>query len=149
MSEDRVGVQPCAVGTILHEMGHTIGLWHEQSRPDRDTYVSVNYGNLIKGSIYNFNQIYDNAKQTTLFDYASIMQYPAFAFSRNGGPAIESIPVGIPLSNLTGYTAADIDGIERLYGNPPIAVSVTSNPPRTAGDCRWRTITTPQIFSGH
>src|SRR5260370_31376021 len=33
---------PCTVGTILHEMGHTVGLWHEQSRSDRNTYVSVN-----------------------------------------------------------------------------------------------------------
>jgi hypothetical protein len=41
---------PCTVGTILHEMGHTVGLWHEQSRSDRNTYISVNYGNLIKGS---------------------------------------------------------------------------------------------------
>ena len=138
---------PCTVGTILHEMGHTIGLWHEHSRLDRDTYVSVNYGNLIKGSIYNFNQIYDNAKQTTLFDYASIMQYPAFAFSRNGGPAIQSIPAGIPLSNLTGYTTADIDGIERLYGNPPTTVSVTSNPPGLHVIVDGVTITTPQVFS--
>jgi len=106
---------PCTVATILHELGHTIGLWHEQSRPDRDTYVSVNYNNLIKGSISNFNQIYDNAQTFgTLFDYASIMEYPAFSFSRNGGPAIESIPAGIPLSNLSGYTATDIDGIERF-----------------------------------
>jgi Astacin (Peptidase family M12A) len=83
---------PCAVGTILHEMGHTVGLWHEQSRPDRNTYISVNYNNLIKGSISNFNQIFDNAQESTLFDYASIMEYPPFSFSRNGGPAIESIP---------------------------------------------------------
>jgi hypothetical protein len=47
------------------------------------------------------------------------MEYPAFSFSRNGGPAIESIPAGIPLSNGTGYTAADIDGIERLYSQAP------------------------------
>src|SRR5208282_3347858 len=123
------GSASCAVATILHEMGHTVGLWHEQSRPDRNTYVSVNYNYLIKGSISNFNQIYDNAQETTLFDYASIMEYPAFSFSRNGGPAIESIPAGIPLSNSNGYSAADIDGIERLYGKAPTKVTVTSNPP--------------------
>src|SRR5260370_26840726 len=109
-------------------MVQRVGLWHEQSRPDRNTYILVNYGNLIKGSISNFNQIFDNLQESTLFDYASIMQYPAFAFSRNGGPAIESIPAGIPLSNLTGYTTADIDGIERLYGNAPTAITLTSNP---------------------
>jgi uncharacterized repeat protein (TIGR02543 family) len=138
---------PCAVGTILHEMGHTIGLWHEQSRADRNTYLSVNYSNLIKGSISNFNQIFDNAQTPTLFDYASIMEYPAFSFSRNGGPAIESIPAGIPLSNLTGYTAADIDGIERLYGNAPTAVTVTSNPPGLHVIVDGATITTPQVFN--
>jgi Astacin (Peptidase family M12A)/Divergent InlB B-repeat domain len=138
---------PCIVATILHEMGHTIGLWHEQSRADRNTYISVNYGNLIKGSISNFNQIFDNAQTPTLFDYASIMEYPAFSFSRNGGPAIESIPAGIPLSNPTGYTAADIDGIERLYSNAPTAITVTSNPPGLEVIVDSVTVTTPQVFN--
>ncbi len=139
---------PCALGTILHEMGHTIGLWHEQSRPDRDTYVSVNYNNLIKGSISNFNQIYDNAQTSgTLYDYASIMEYPAFSFSRNGGPAIESIPAGIPLSNFIGYTTTDIDGIERLYGSATKSVTVTSNPPGLQVIVDGATVTTPQVYS--
>ena len=139
---------PCALGTILHEMGHVVGLWHEQSRPDRDTYVSVNYDNLIKGSISNFNQIYDNAQTSgTLFDYGSIMEYPAFSFSRNGGPAIESIPAGIPLSNLTGYTATDIDGIERLYGDAPTAITVTSNPVGLQVIVDGNPLTTPQVFT--
>jgi hypothetical protein len=141
------GSAACVVGTILHEMGHTVGLWHEQSRPDRNTYVSVNYDNLIKGSISNFNQIYDNGQETTLFDYASIMEYPAFSFSRNGGPAIESIPPGIPLSNYNGYTTADIDGIERLYGKAPTAVTVTSNPPGLQVIVDGATVVTPQVFS--
>jgi hypothetical protein len=141
------GSGTCTVATILHEMGHTVGLWHEQSRPDRNTYISVNYDNLIKGSISNFNQIYDNAQTFgTLFDYASIMEYPAFSFSRNGGPAIESIPAGIPLSNLNGYTATDIDGIERLYGSVPTAVTVTSNPPGLQVIVDGATVTTPQTF---
>jgi Astacin (Peptidase family M12A)/Divergent InlB B-repeat domain/Abnormal spindle-like microcephaly-assoc'd, ASPM-SPD-2-Hydin len=142
------GSGSCTLPTILHELGHVVGLWHEQSRPDRNTYVSVNYGNLIKGSISNFNQIYDNAQTFgTLFDYASIMEYPAFSFSRNGGPAIESIPAGIPLSNQTGYAATDIDGIERLYGNPPTAVTITSNPPGLQVKVDGVTVTTPQVFT--
>ena len=141
------GSGSCTLATVLHEMGHTVGLWHEQSRADRDTFVSVNYSNLIKGSISNFNPIYDNAQNLTLFDYASIMEYPAFSFSRNGGPAIESIPAGIPLSNLTGYTSADIDGIERLYGSAPTAVTVTTNPPGLQVIVDGVTITTPQVFS--
>jgi hypothetical protein len=141
------GSAVCTVATILHEMGHTVGLWHEQSRPDRNTYVSVNYGNLIKGSIGNFTQLYDNAQTFgTYFDYASIMEYPAFSFSRNGGPAIESIPAGIPLSNGTGYSTADIDGIERLYGKAPTSVTVTSNPPGLQVIVDGATVTTPQVY---
>ena len=142
------GSGACTVATILHEMGHTVGLWHEQSRPDRNAYVSVNYGNLIKGSIGNFNQIYDNAQTFgTYFDYASIMEYPAFSFSRNGGPAIETIPAGIPLSNQTGYSAADIDGVERLYGSAPTSVTVTSNPVGLQVIVDGATVTTPQVYS--
>jgi astacin len=141
------GSASCSVATILHEMGHTVGLWHEQSRSDRNSYVTVNYNNLIKGSRSNFDQVVDNAQNVTLYDYASIMHYIPFAFSRNGGPAIESIPAGIPLSNYVGYTAADIDGIKRLYGAAPTMVTVTSNPPGLQVIVDGVTVTTPQTFS--
>jgi hypothetical protein len=138
---------PCVVGTILHEMGHTIGLWHEHVRPDRDTYVSVSYSNVIKGSLSNFIKQYDDAQQTTLFDYGSIMEYPAFSFSRNGGPVIETIPAGIPLAAANGYSAADIDGVLRLYGQAPTAVTITSNPVGLQVIVDGNTITTPQVFN--
>ena len=138
---------PCSVATILHEMGHVVGLWHEQSRSDRNTYISINYGNVIKGSYYNFEQVHDNAQQNTLYDYASIMSYGAFTFSRNGGPVMESIPAGISLSNANGYSAGDIDGIRRLYGDAPTAITVTSNPPGVQVIVDGVTITTPQVFN--
>lgn len=141
------GSGSCTVATILHEFGHVTGVWHEHSRPDRNTYVTVNYGNVIKGSWGNFEQVYDDAQELTPYDYASVMEYPAFSFSRNGGPVIESIPPGIPLSNLVGYSAADIEGIERLYGAPPSKITVTSNPPGLQVIVDGSTITTPQTFN--
>jgi Astacin (Peptidase family M12A)/Abnormal spindle-like microcephaly-assoc'd, ASPM-SPD-2-Hydin len=141
------GSGSCTVATVLHEMGHTVGVWHEQTRPDRDTYVNVNYGAVIKASRSNFDIILDNQQALTPYDYASVMEYPAFSFSRNGEPAIESIPAGIPLSNPTGYSAADVDGIKRLYGAIPSEVTVTSNPPGLQVIVDGSVITTPQTFA--
>jgi astacin len=137
----------CNLVTILHEMGHTVGLWHEQSRPDRSKYVNVEYPNIIPSADSDFNVIVDNAETFGLYDYASVMQYPAFSFSRNGAPAIESIPAGIPLQNSTGYSAGDIDGIKRLYGAAPTSVTITSDPPGLQVLVDNTTYTTPQTFS--
>lgn len=37
-------------GTIQHEIFHALGRVHEQSRPDRDGYVIINYNNIKEGS---------------------------------------------------------------------------------------------------
>jgi Astacin (Peptidase family M12A) len=137
----------CSLGTLLHEMGHIVGLYHEQSRPDRDSFVTISYANMIKGSKSNFDQVLDNYQELGLYDYASVMHYISYAFSRNGGPVIESIPPGIPLSNLVGYTPADIDSVKRLYGAAPTNVTIATNPPGLNVTVDGATVTTPQVYS--
>ncbi len=150
------GSGACTVATILHEMGHIIGLWHEQMRTDRDSYVTVNYSNVIKGSWpYDFAINTQNQQLLTDYDYASVMEYPPYSLSRNGGPVIETIPAGIPLQGSEGvpgagnqdYSAGDKEAIARLYGKAPTQITITSNPVGLNVIVDGTTVTTPQTYS--
>jgi hypothetical protein len=48
------------IGRPLHEIMHALGIYHEQSRPDRDQYISVVQNNVVKG-----------IKNTKLLDFSS------------------------------------------------------------------------------
>ncbi len=138
----------CAVTTWLHEMGHTIGLLHEHQRPDRASYITLNLTNADLPNVPgNFTLFSFDYQTMGLYDYASVMQYGAFDFSKAGLPVLESIPAGIPLSNEIGYSAGDIDQVERLYGAIPSEVTVTTNPVGLEVIVDGKTYTAPQTFS--
>ena len=74
------------IGIIIHEVCHALGLWHEQSRPDRDSYVRILNNNIQSGKEHNFakRNSYEIDYQGTTYDYRSVMHYRRSAFSRNG-----------------------------------------------------------------
>jgi uncharacterized repeat protein (TIGR01451 family) len=119
----------CSFAGTCHEMGHAIGLLHEHQRPDRNSYVVLTPANADKPYLLgDFDLFADDFQVIGLYDYASVMQYPAFSFTKNNLPVLESIPAGIPLSNSVGYSPGDVDAIKRLYGMAPSSVTVTTNP---------------------
>jgi Astacin (Peptidase family M12A)/Divergent InlB B-repeat domain len=114
----------CSAGDLAHEIGHAVGLLHEHSRVDRDTYVTINWGNIISTYTSDF-QIPTYGTDMGSFDYNSIMMYPAWAFSSNGQPTITTIPAGIPIGQRAGLSPGDIAGAEQMYGVAPPAPNVT------------------------
>jgi hypothetical protein len=141
------GATNCTVATLLHEMGHATGFWHEQQRPDRNNYVSMNFNNMIT-TTYPYSLIqYDDMQALTLYDWGSIMEYFPDNFTKNGNPVIETIPPGMPLANYVGYTVTDLDAIKRLYGAAPTEVTIATNPPGLQVIVDGVTVTTPQTYN--
>ena len=81
----------CTGRASTHELGHALGLWHEQSRADRDEHVSIKWCNIEDGKADNFRKHATTARDHGPYDYDSIMHYPSGAFSKNWKNTIQSI----------------------------------------------------------
>jgi hypothetical protein len=139
----------CTTTTILHEMGHALGLYHEQSRADRNNYVNYMEQNIDKPNHGNFDIIGSDSVDSGYYNYASIMEYGPFIFNKDGvSPTLETIPPGMVLStSLPQYTTGDLDGIMRLYAHAPSAITVDTNPTGLNVVVDGTTCTAPCVFT--
>lgn len=109
----------CSTGNTIHEIGHAIGLWHEQSRVDRDSYITIHYDNIQSGREFNFHtyaaQGMDGDEFTNSLDFQSIMMYGPYSFSNNGKPTITTKSGSTYSVQRSALSTGDKTGINNMY----------------------------------
>jgi len=122
-----VGGDGCYLtGIIEHEFLHALGVWHQQSRSDRDDYVKIIEENIIHE---NFTSNFDKYTEALInhfnltYDFGSVMHYGGQDFGKldvNGRPK-QTIKTLDPskqslIGQRKGVSELDIKLVKEMYG---------------------------------
>lgn len=135
MQRLNLGSDGCqSIGTMLHELGHVLGFHHEHQRADRDTYITIDIGNVPGEARYAFDRY--NFPTFGPYDFGSIMHYGAGYFALDlSRPTIIPKPQyqsqGAQMGNRTTPSENDHAVMSALYFSQ-LSESTIRNPTEAA-----------------
>ncbi|XP_011704692.1 PREDICTED: zinc metalloproteinase nas-4-like [Wasmannia auropunctata] len=105
-------------GTVIHELMHTVGFWHEHTREDRDEYVDINWDNIKEEAWKNFAKADPGVlyNYDVPYDYGSVMHYTAYAFAKdNNEKTLITKDPNASIGQREAFSESDILKINKMY----------------------------------
>jgi hypothetical protein len=111
-----IEVGGCSKGSVIHEILHAAGFYHEQSRGDRDEHITIVWDEIVPSYQSAFQKRDDRGQDIGPYDYSSVMHYGTHAFSKAGRPTIVPKVSNAPIGQRDGLSPLDKAAIAELYG---------------------------------
>ncbi|XP_020902117.2 nematocyst expressed protein 6 [Exaiptasia diaphana] len=117
-SSDQSSYSPCTLGSTIHELGHSIGFFHEHTRPDRDKFVRVIESNVRKEAAFDFEKVSTAFLDSrgNDYDYGSIMHYSRYQGNNAyGAVTLEPLVPNTDIGQRIALSQGDIDQTNKMY----------------------------------
>lgn len=109
------------IGTIMHEILHALGFYHEHQRMDRDNWIVINWSNIRPAKQHNFSKANPSVCLGS-FDFNSVMLYdslisdPTFVYDTSVYAMYKLN--GDVFNQSYVLSSGDIAGLQSIYGPP-------------------------------